>query len=480
MDNTKITNKFIPKTNSHTSSRISYIIKKINKNQKKNKKQIGIKTYKKKYYKDLLKKSTKRKTKLQVKSQSKSKTKSKAHSQSKSKTKSQVKSKSQRKSKTKSQRKSKSKTQVKSKTKKHIKRKATLQLKTPKIVNNSNKLDSKTININDILKNKIVIPDMIISNNKENKENKKNKETKENNNKTSSETVTNTNNLSTINQLPKKGNNNYKNTKDTKDTKDTKESKESKDKYIIAIPSYNRPELIQVKTLAVLHKHNINSKLINIFVSDRDQYNLYKSKVPDFLYNKLIIGVKGLKNQRNYINSYYPEGYPIVEIDDDIDKIVELNTKTKTKTLKPIEDLDTFIKKAFDMCRKKNIFLWGVYPLANSHFMTEKVTTDLRFIVGPMWGMINRHHQDLVLTIDEKEDTERTLQHWVMDGKVLRFNNVGIETNYYKNKGGMQDEGKNRKEEALKSVYYLHKKYPELTKIDLGKKSGVPEIKLIK
>ena len=480
MDNTKITNKFIPKTNSHTSSRISYIIKKINKNQKKNKKQIGIKTYKKKYYKNLLKKSTKRKTKLQVKSQSKSKTKSKAHSQSKSKTKSQVKSKSQRKSKTKSQRKSKSKTQVKSKTKKHIKRKATLQLKTPKIVNNSNKLDSKTININDILKNKIVIPDMIISNNKENKENKKNKETKENNNKTSSETVTNTNNLSTINQLPKKGNNNYKNTKDTKDTKDTKESKESKDNYIIAIPSYNRPELIQVKTLAVLHKHNINSKLINIFVSDRDQYNLYKSKVPDFLYNKLIIGVKGLKNQRNYINSYYPEGYHIVEIDDDIDKIVELNTKTKTKTLKPIEDLDTFIKKAFDMCRKKNIFLWGVYPLANSHFMTEKVTTDLRFIVGPMWGMINRHHQDLVLTIDEKEDTERTLQHWVMDGKVLRFNNVGIETNYYKNKGGMQDEGKNRKEEALKSVYYLHKKYPELTKIDLGKKSGVPEIKLIK
>jgi len=472
MDNTKITNKFIPKTNSHTSSRISYIIKKINKNQKKNKKQIGIKTYKKKYYKNLLKKSTKRKTKLQVKSQSKSKTKLqvKSKSQRKSKTQSQRKSKSktQVKSKTKSQRKSKFKTQVKSKTKKHIKRKATLQLKTPKIVNNSNKLDSKTININDILKNKIVIPDMIISNNKENKEN---------NNKTSSETVTNTNNLSTMNQLPKKGNNNYKNTKDTKETKDYKDSK---DKYIIAIPSYNRPELIQVKTLAVLHKHNINSKLINIFVSDRDQYNLYKSKVPDFLYNKLIIGVKGLKNQRNYINSYYPEGYHIVEIDDDIDKIVELNTKTKTKTLNPIEDLDTFIKKAFEMCRKKNIFLWGVYPLANSHFMTEKVTTDLRFIVGPMWGMINRHHQDLVLTIDEKEDTERTLQHWVMDGKVLRFNNVGIETNYYKNKGGMQDEGKNRKEEALKSVYYLHKKYPELTKIDLGKKSGVPEIKLIK
>ena len=44
----------------------------------------------------------------------------------------------------------------------------------------------------------------------------------------------------------------------------------------------------------------------------------------------------------------------------------------------------------------------------------------------------------------------------------------------------MQNEGKNRKEEALKSVHYLHKKYPTITKINLGKKSGVPEIKLIK
>ena len=168
-------------------------------------------------------------------------------------------------------------------------------------------------------------------------------------------------------------------------------------------------------------------------------------------------------------------------MDDDLDKIVQLETdNNKIKTLKPIENLDAFIKNAFQMCYNNTIFLWGVYPLANSHFMTDTITTDLRFIVGPMWGMINRHHSDLELTIDEKENTERTLQHWKMDGKVLRFNNIGIETNYYKNKGGMQNEGKNRKEEALNSVYYLHKKYPELTKIHLGKKSGVPEIKLIR
>ena len=283
---------------------------------------------------------------------------------------------------------------------------------------------------------------------------------------------------------------NKKKTKKTTISNTNQSNRKASHEYIIVIPSYNRPELIQSKTLSLLHKHNINSKLIYIFVSDKEQYDLYKAKVPSSLYNKLIIGVKGLKNQRNFINNYYTEGLQIVQMDDDIDKIVQLVSRSKSKrvsrsksskykTLKPIQDLDTFIKAAFEKCNSNGIFLWGVYPLANSYFMTETVTTDLRFIVGPMFGIINRHRPDLQLTVDEKENSERTLQHWVIDGKVLRFNNVGVETKYYKNKGGMQNEGKDRKKEALASITYLHNKYPNITKVYLGKKSGVPEIKLL-
>jgi hypothetical protein len=278
--------------------------------------------------------------------------------------------------------------------------------------------------------------------------------------------------------------------------------------YIIAIPSYNRPDMIQVKTLALLHRYKIPTKKIIIFVANKEQYDLYKEKVPEFLYGGLVIGHLGLKNQRNFIMNYYPEGKHIVQMDDDINKIMELSLQIKVeskkhsskrqlqkapghisrktskraseyiKNITPIQDLDAFIKKAFQICNEKGIFLWGVYPLANARYMSPKVTTDLRFIVGPFWGIINRHRPDLRITIDEKENAERTLQHYTIDHSVLRFNNIGIETRYYKNKGGMQDEGKNRKEEALKSVYYLHQKYPKLTKIYLGKKSGVPEIRL--
>lgn len=275
--------------------------------------------------------------------------------------------------------------------------------------------------------------------------------------------------------------------------------------YIIAIPSYNRPDLIQVKTLALLRRHGISANKITIFVANQEQLELYKAKVPALLYGNIVVGVLGLRNQRNFIMDYYSEGTHIVQMDDDLDKIMELiiepntnsnrtssymsrkkldkvsrRTSKSVRRIRPIMDLDGFITKAFDICIKKGIFLWGIYPLANARFMTSKITTDLRFIVGPFWGIINRHRPDLRITIDEKENAERTLQHYTIDGAVLRFNNVGIETRYYKNKGGMQDEGKNRKEEALKSVYYLHKKYPKLTKIYLGKKSGVPEIKMLK
>lgn len=283
----------------------------------------------------------------------------------------------------------------------------------------------------------------------------------------------------------------------TKDARDARTT--GTDEYIIVIPSYNRPELIQTKTLALLQKHNIPRELIKIFVANKEQADIYKTKIPRELYGEIVIGLLGLKNQRNFIMDYYPEGQKIVQMDDDLDKIMELVIEPSTsgsgsrgsarlqtrksrgaRMLRPIADLDGFIKKAFAICKEKGIYLWGVYPLANSRFMSPKMTTDLRFIVGPFWGIINRHRPDLHLTIDEKENAERTLQHYSIDGAVLRFNNVGIETRYYKNKGGMQDEGKNRKEEALKSVNYLHSKYPKLTKVYLGKKSGVPEIRMLR
>lgn len=274
--------------------------------------------------------------------------------------------------------------------------------------------------------------------------------------------------------------------------KNKKETKKESVKYVIAIPSYKRSIMIKEKTLSMLQKHNIGAQKIYIFVSDDKQAYEYKHIIPKNMYHKIIVGELGLKNQRNFISKYFPNHTNIVQMDDDITDIKQLDfgkSKLSKKTKKPhkyyqtksIEHLNQFIKHSFIQCRLKNLFLWGVFPVNNPYFMNTNTTTDLRFIVGPFFGIINRKYKDrkdLLSTINEKEDVERSIKYYLKDGGVMRFNYISIETKYYRNPGGMQSEMKNRKEEALKSAKYLHNTYPQYTTLYFKKKSGYPEVKL--
>ena len=271
-----------------------------------------------------------------------------------------------------------------------------------------------------------------------------------------------------------------------------KKTKKESIKYVIAIPSYKRSLMLQEKTLSMLQKHKIGAQKIYIFVSDKKQSIEYKHVIPKNMYHKIVIGELGLKNQRNFISKYFPNNTNIVQMDDDITDIKQLDfakSKLSKKTKKPhkyyqtksIEHLNQFIKHSFIQCRNKNIFLWGVFPVNNPYFMNTNTTTDLRFIVGPFFGIINRKYKDrkdLLSTINEKEDVERSIKYYIKDGAVMRFNYISIETRYYSNPGGMQSEMKNRKEEALKSAKYLHDTYPQYTTLYMKKKSGFPEVKL--
>lgn len=276
--------------------------------------------------------------------------------------------------------------------------------------------------------------------------------------------------------------------------------KSKPDDYIIVIPSYKRHESIKHKTLKVLDQHNINISKIHIFVANKTEANLYKDSLDKKYHSRIIIGKLGLANQRNIISSYFPEGKCIVQLDDDIEEIYELHhpaqkdiTKWRNLTykmmigrefrkqqyLEPIKSLDKFIRSTFKKCIRDGIYLWGVYPTSNPYFMTFKADDKLNFIVGPMFGIINRHKTELKITMDEKEDSERTLNYYKLDGKVLRINYITIKTKYYSNPGGMQKEGVNRKIDAKTATKKLHEKFPDLTKLYTRKSTGMPEIKLL-
>ena len=288
--------------------------------------------------------------------------------------------------------------------------------------------------------------------------------------------------------------------------------------YVVAIPSYKRYNILFNQTLHTLFKHKINPSIIYVFLANNTEKKLYinslknlvgkksskltNSKTSSKLTNSItssndekeflkkvifVVGKKGLRNQRNFINKFFPENLHILQLDDDIKDILQLdydkqNPKDRKKyNLSSIKNLNKFIIKSFNECIKNNIYLWGIYPVNNAYFMTPNNTTSLKFIVGPMFGIINRHNKKLKLTVDEKENVERTLQHYTVDKKVLRINSVTVKTTYFKTPGGMQSTKRNntkRMSNALNSAEYLHKKYPHMTKLYLGKKSGWPELKL--
>ena len=94
--------------------------------------------------------------------------------------------------------------------------------------------------------------------------------------------------------------------------------------YVVAIPTYNRIEEVCKKTLTTLKDGGVSKNRIYLFVANKQQYDLYEQQVPKNLYNKIIIGKKGITNQRIFISQYFPENQYVVSMDDDVEEINSL------------------------------------------------------------------------------------------------------------------------------------------------------------
>ena len=169
-------------------------------------------------------------------------------------------------------------------------------------------------------------------------------------------------------------------------------------------------------------------------------------------------------------------------MDDDLDNFFEcfndLNPSNKKYNfLKKVPDLDKFIKDGFDILEKEKCNLFGIYPVRNSYFMKpENYSTDLKYIIGFCYGVINK--KKLKVTIDDKEDFERSIIYYINDNKVIRLNNITAHTQCYKkNSGGMNDDERTL-ERIFNSANYLQHKYPELSKLVFSKSRGTAELKL--
>jgi hypothetical protein len=252
--------------------------------------------------------------------------------------------------------------------------------------------------------------------------------------------------------------------------------------YRVVIPSYQRVDVLRARTLALCKRWNIPWSRVHVFVV-KEEEQAYKDMVPAGVH--VIVGPLGLHHMRNFISRTFPKDTPLLHMDDDIedvqvmheDETVHDRTSSKRYALTPLTQGHDWIVEAFLHTQAKGLRMFGVYPVRNGFFMKDlpEITYDLRFCVGVFWGIWN--DPSMHITLEEKEDVERTLIMFEKDGGVVRFNRVCPRTRYYRTPGGMQARSTDRLQANQDSATILASRYPAWCYVYTAKKSGVAEVR---
>lgn len=225
--------------------------------------------------------------------------------------------------------------------------------------------------------------------------------------------------------------------------------------YIVAVPSRERVETANTKTLRLLADRGIDRD-VHVFVA-ASEIDAYRAGLDPALYTELHVGADDLATQRNVIYDTFPEGARLVCCDDDLDDVVR---RIDDKTTEQVVDLRPVIDRAFAACATAGASLWGVYPVLNPMFMKAGTTTDLRFCIGHLWGVVNTHESWAKATMREKGDYERSLARYEHDGAVVRLNDIAAKTRMGAKGGIASCAGDNRRTVNRASVLELQRRFP--------------------
>ena len=244
----------------------------------------------------------------------------------------------------------------------------------------------------------------------------------------------------------------------------------------IVIPSYERYETIQQKSINLLLSYGFNPNDIYVFVANEDQLNKYKEKIDENI--SIIIAIKGLKEVREFIFNYFDEGEKLLCLDDDIEAVRELYFTDDNKSrLRPVENLKEIVNKGFQLCEEHSLKLWGLYPTPNNAFFMEnakEITYDYKFIIGNFFGCINCKDMNK-LSVPDIDDYERSIRSYLLYGGSIRFNHIAPKTKFKKNIGGCQDNERQNRIEKSKEI--LLNGYPDLLYLRKRKDDTNPILK---
>lgn len=242
--------------------------------------------------------------------------------------------------------------------------------------------------------------------------------------------------------------------------------------FKVAIPSYRRSDVIRDKTLETLRRGGVAISDIYIFVTD-DEQEAYEKACNGY---QIIVGLKGLVEQRAFIQGFFPLDTNIVMIDDDVTQIYQ---PVSEKTKEEITDLPSLFCRMILRMGIEKVTICGCYPVDNIKFSygNKEVTTDFKYLIGVLTILKNKKDPELLVDPSDllHEDKIRTLKYYQKEGKSLRFNHVCFKTSYYA-KGGICSAVEDRLTKHSEKSEELCKKYPGFFRIKKTRTSKVVDI----
>lgn len=235
--------------------------------------------------------------------------------------------------------------------------------------------------------------------------------------------------------------------------------------------SAGRPTMLKNKTLRMLATSGFIGTVF--IIVPHEEVATYTVALADAPVSCVLQGTaRGLVKQRAYARTLFPPGQEMVFIDDDISSI-----KMKVgKKFQKVGAIHNIVDYCFEWLACTESLMWGVYPVANSMFMKERIATGNCYVVGAFYGIVNDPRLEEP-SVDECEDYSRQLSEQAAGRPPLRFDCFGIDTRYFKNPGGMQSD---RKPEVRRSVVAtLVDTYPAMVK-SKSRKDGTPDLAFLK
>lgn len=230
--------------------------------------------------------------------------------------------------------------------------------------------------------------------------------------------------------------------------------------FYIGIASYKRPK--NQRTLAYLEQIGFDQERIILSVQTEEDEKAYRAAGVHLRVGKFLFKPgRNASENRNTILDELKAGEKVVLLDDDITEISRL----RDGELVPLETLSAFesmVKKGYSLAAKHHTAGFGIYPVHNAFFMSEKYRAR-NIADATLLGLVNTGLRFNRQT-DTKEDFELCCEIIRRYGAFVRMENYACKAQHH-SKGGCEEFWKNTEENA-RIARLLVAKYPDIIQLN--------------